>query len=220
LPDGKSAVAACAGFGGKLARAGARIVPAVRAWTEERGVDVWFREGGLLKVSAAPAQDASLSAPVEAARSLGVPDEAVALSRQQLEGHICSPRFREGVFFRDCAKVQPARLARALRTAILDAGIELHERSPVLRIRDRELTLARGRVRAREVVLAVNAAATGWRPLAGALTNFGSYVVLTEPVPELLEQIGGDIRFGGGPAKDVGEDDVIGFRVVGCRCSR
>jgi len=37
---------------------------------------------------------------------------------------------------------------------------------------------------------------------------------------ELLEQIGGDIRFGGGPAKDVGEDDVIGFRVVGCRCSR
>ena len=173
-----------------VARAGARIVPAVRAWTEERGVDVWFREGGLLKVSAAPAQDASLSAPVEAARSLGVPDDAVALSRQQLEGHICSPRFREGVFFRDCATVQPARLARALRTAILDAGIELHERSPVLRIRDRELTLARGRVRAREVVLAVNAAATGWRPLAGALTNFGSYVVLTKPVPKLLDEIG------------------------------
>jgi glycine/D-amino acid oxidase-like deaminating enzyme len=45
-------------------------------------------------------------------------------------------------------------------------------------------------VRAAEVVVAVNAAATGWRPLAGALTNFGSYVVLTEPVPELLAEIG------------------------------
>ena len=173
-----------------VARAGARIVPAVRAWTGERGADVWFREGGLLKVSAAPAQDASLSPPVEAARALGVPDEAEALSRDRVRRHVRSPRFREGVFFRDCATVQPARLARALRQAALDAGIELHERSPVLRIRHGELTLARGRVRAREVVLAVNAAATGWRPLSGALTNFGSYVVLTEPVPELLEEIG------------------------------
>jgi glycine/D-amino acid oxidase-like deaminating enzyme len=36
----------------------------------------------------------------------------------------------------------------------------------------------------------VNAAATGWRPVARHVTNFGSYVVLTEPVPELLEEIG------------------------------
>ena len=38
-------------------------------------------------------------------------------------------------------------------------------------------------------MLATNAALTGWRPAARSLTNFGSYVVLTEPVPELLEQI-------------------------------
>ena len=31
---------------------------------------------------------------------------------------------------------------------------------------------------------------TGWRPVRGRLTNFGSYVVLTEPVPELLAEIG------------------------------
>src|SRR5205807_446046 len=46
-----------------------------------------------------------------------------------------------------------------------------------------------GRVRAHEVVVAVNAAAAGWRPTARRLTVFGSYVVLTEPVPELLERI-------------------------------
>jgi glycine/D-amino acid oxidase-like deaminating enzyme len=45
-------------------------------------------------------------------------------------------------------------------------------------------------VRAREVVVAINAAATGWRPVARHVTNFGSYVVLTEPVPHLLEEIG------------------------------
>jgi glycine/D-amino acid oxidase-like deaminating enzyme len=31
---------------------------------------------------------------------------------------------------------------------------------------------------------------TGWRPVSRRLTNFGSYVVLTEPVPELLAGIG------------------------------
>jgi glycine/D-amino acid oxidase-like deaminating enzyme len=45
-------------------------------------------------------------------------------------------------------------------------------------------------VRAPDVVVAINAAATGWRPVARHVTNFGSYVVLTEPVPELLEEIG------------------------------
>ncbi|MEP6977990.1 MAG: FAD-binding oxidoreductase [Thermoleophilia bacterium] len=173
-----------------VARAGAKIVPAIRDWTRERGVDVWFREGGLLKVSAAPAQDAALAAPVDAARELGVPDEAVALSADELGERIRSPRFRAGVWFRDCATVQPARLARALRAAVLDAGIALHEHSPVERLGSGDLVTPHGRVRARHVVLAVNAAATGWRPLAGALTNFGSYVVLTEPVPELLEEIG------------------------------
>jgi glycine/D-amino acid oxidase-like deaminating enzyme len=47
-----------------------------------------------------------------------------------------------------------------------------------------------GRIVAREVVVATNAAAADWRPLARRLTAFGSYVVLTEPVPELLERIG------------------------------
>jgi glycine/D-amino acid oxidase-like deaminating enzyme len=45
-------------------------------------------------------------------------------------------------------------------------------------------------VRADAIVVAVNAAATGWRPVRRHVTNFGSYVVLTEPVPELLAEIG------------------------------
>ena len=36
----------------------------------------------------------------------------------------------------------------------------------------------------------MNAWLSGWRPVRGRLTPFGSYVVLTEPVPELLEEIG------------------------------
>ncbi len=45
-------------------------------------------------------------------------------------------------------------------------------------------------MRAPEVVVATNAWGAGWKPLSRLLTPFGSYVVLTEPVPELLAEIG------------------------------
>src|SRR5262249_56569242 len=53
-----------------------------------------------------------------------------------------------------------------------------------------ELETAGGILRAPEVVLATNAELTGWAPAWRNLTNFGSYVVLTEPAPELLAEIG------------------------------
>jgi glycine/D-amino acid oxidase-like deaminating enzyme len=177
----------------ELCRAAAGAIPAVRALSETRGEDVWLREGGYLKVSAAPAQDAAVDKAVEAMRRLGAEEECVPLTREELAERIRSPRFRRGAFFRDGATVQPARLARALRRAVLAAGVALHERTPVTRLRPGTpsvLETPHGRMRADEVVLAVNAWSAGWTPLAGRLTNFGSYVVLTEPVPDLLEEIG------------------------------
>ena len=169
----------------ELARAGERIVPAVRALED----DVWLVEGGMLMVSAAPAQDAAVEHAVAAAADAGVPEQVVPLDGDQLASRIRSPVFRRGVFFPDGATVQPARLVRALRGRVLAAGVELHEHSPAS-FRGGEVETARGRVRAPEVVVAINAAATGWRPVARHVTNFGSYVVLTEPVPDLLAEIG------------------------------
>jgi glycine/D-amino acid oxidase-like deaminating enzyme len=118
-----------------------------------------------------------------------VPEQAVALDAGAVAERVRSAVFRRGVFFPDGATVQPARLVRALRRRVLETGVELHEHSPAT-FRDGEVTTPRGCVRAPEVVVAINAAATGWRPVARHVTNFGSYVVLTEPVPELLEEIG------------------------------
>jgi glycine/D-amino acid oxidase-like deaminating enzyme len=174
----------------ELARAGDRVIPAVRDFCARRGEDVWLREAGLLRVSAAPAQDAAVDAAVEAARALGVPEEAVPLSRDEVAANCRSPVFRRGVRFRDGATVQPARLVRALRRAAVDAGVELFERTPVVGLRPGALETPAGRVRARDVVVATNAWAAGWRPVARRLTNFGSYVALTEPVPDLLAEIG------------------------------
>lgn len=177
----------------ELARAGERIVPAVRAFCESRGEDVWLGEGGVLKVAATAGQEQSVERSVEAARALGVPEEAVPLSPAEVAERCSSPVFRKGVFYRDGATVQPARLARALRRAALARGVALYEETPVLDLGSAgppTLRTPRGRLRADEVVLAVNAAAAGRRELARNLTVFGSYVVLTEPVPELLAEIG------------------------------
>ena len=169
----------------ELARAGERIVPAVRALGAE---DVWLRESGMLMVSASPAQDAAVDHAVAAAADAGAAGQAVPLEADAVAARVRSPVFRRGVFFPDGATVQPARLVRALRRRVLDVGVELHEHSPAA-FRSGEVTTARGRVRAPQIVVAINAAATGWRPVARHVTNFGSYVVLTEPVPQLLDAI-------------------------------
>ena len=182
------------GDGGALAvaEAASAIVPGVREFVEQRGVDVWLREAPMLEVSAAPAQDEAIDGALVAARDLGVEEEATPVSRDELAERCSSPSFRRGVLYREGATVQPARLVRALRAAVLDSGVVLHERTPMIRLRrgsPNVVETPRGRVRAREVVVAINAAAAGWRPLARRLTAFGSYVVLTEPVPQLLDAI-------------------------------
>jgi glycine/D-amino acid oxidase-like deaminating enzyme len=177
----------------ELAQAGERIIPGIRAWAESRGEDVWLREAGMLEVSAAPAQDSSVESAAAAAARVGRADQAVSLAPEEVARRITSPVFRAGVFFPECATVHPGLLVRALRRTALDAGVTLHERTRVTGMRagaPNELETRGGTLRAPEVVLATNAALTGWDPASRNLTNFGSYVVLTEPAPEQLAKIG------------------------------
>ena len=169
----------------RVARAADGAIPAVRAL----GADVWLREAGMLKIAATAAEDEPVARAAAVARELGVGDEAVALSPEEVRARIASPRFRAGVLYRDGATVQPARLALALRRAARSAGVTVFERTPVSRIWDGALETPAGLVRATEIVLALNAWSTGW-PLGGRQTNFASAVVLTEPVPDLLAEIG------------------------------
>lgn len=176
-----------------LALAADRIVPGVRDWCQMRSEDVWFRQGGYIKVSTATAQDDVIDRLVEEVHALGGEEEAVPLSVDELAEHCRSPVFRKGAFFRDGATLQPARLARALRRGALDDGIALHERTPVTELktgRKNVLATPRGRIEAEEIVIAINAAASRWSPVAPYLTPFSSYIVLTEPVPSLIEEMG------------------------------
>src|SRR5207244_10567876 len=85
----------------QLARAGERIVPAVRAFCESRGEDVWLRESGVLMVSASPAQDDAIDKAVAAAAQVGAGEQAVPLDVTGVAERICSPVFRRGDNFPD-----------------------------------------------------------------------------------------------------------------------
>jgi glycine/D-amino acid oxidase-like deaminating enzyme len=170
----------------EVARASEGALEAIRSLDD----DVWLHEGGMLLVSASPAQDAAVERAVRTARELGVEEEALSLTAAQIELHARSPRFRRGVLFPKVGTVQPARLVRALRRKALAAGVRIHERTHATRVRSGLVETPSGGVHAADVVMATNAWAAGWRPLARCLTPFGSYVVLTEPVPELLAEIG------------------------------
>jgi glycine/D-amino acid oxidase-like deaminating enzyme len=184
----------------EVARAVEGAIGAVRAL----GDDVWLREGGVLKISAAPAQDAAVDALVRAARELGVEEAAVALDREQVAERIRSPLFRRGVFEPHGATVQPARLARALRRAALAASVQLHESSRARRIAEGRVDTDRGTVRARDVVVANSA----WRPLQRWLTIMRSACVITEP--DAL----GDVGWAGGEAAVDGRMFVHYFRTT------
>jgi glycine/D-amino acid oxidase-like deaminating enzyme len=228
-----------------VARAARDAIDGVGEFCRDEGVDAWFRRGGYLQVSTAPAHDGTWDETVAACRELGVGrvagrersaigeggdtgagaasggvDHPVQpLSREQVAERCASPAFRGGAYFPDAATVQPARLALGLRERLLAAGVEIYERSPVGRLAgvsdffhtgvwSKSETRAgagpvngsdggviartdRGTVRAGAAVVAIGGAAKAPRgPLRNSLTVTSSHIVLTEPVPELLEQIG------------------------------
>ncbi len=178
-----------------VARAAEDAVGGIGEFCSREGVDAWFRHGGYLKVSTAAAFDDSNREAVDACRELGAGAAAEELSAAQVAERCASPAFRGGAFFPDAATVQPARLALGLRARLIGAGVEVFESSAMRSLRRRadgvEARTDGGVVRAAAAVLGIGGAAKGRRgPLRGRLSVASSHIVLTEPVPELLEEIG------------------------------
>jgi glycine/D-amino acid oxidase-like deaminating enzyme len=174
-------------FGERRARelcdASADSVRAIGAWCEAQEVDASYRAAPHLLVSAAPAQDGA-----------GVPavdgDEVVSLSPEAVQAVCASPVLRGGVSARVGATVQPARLAFGLRERLLARGVRIFEGSRVRTLRGTVAETADGRVRAGAAVVAINARSGTLAPLRNRLTVSSSHIVLTEPVPEVIEALG------------------------------
>ncbi len=193
-------------------------VDEIGRWCDANGVDAWYTKRGTLSVSAAPAQDDKWQEAVAACRDAGFGDRYVALDAAAVRAHVASPVLRGGAFMPVAATIQPAFLARGLRRAALERGVVIHEgtrvveldgerpgwlgslgaggrRAPAARtgrpVRIRTTSGAgAGEVIAGAVVVGMNAWAAAWPSFGRRLVTWSSYIVLTEPIPDRLEEIG------------------------------
>jgi glycine/D-amino acid oxidase-like deaminating enzyme len=179
----------------EIARASEESVDQIGEFCEEQGIDVWFRRAGYLNVSTSPAQDGAWERNTDELTVVGEIDEFETLDAGELAAICRSPRFRGGVKYGAAATVQPARLAFGIRNALLEAGVRLFEKSPVVAVEDGPsrgvAATPGGRVRAGRMVLANGPALAGrGSPLRHNVTIASSHIVITEPVPDVIEEIG------------------------------
>jgi len=178
-----------------LARAAEQSVLQIGEFCEQNEVDAWYRLSGYLNVSTAPFQDDSWAENIAAIRAAGIEEAPRVLDATEVQSICASPSFRGGVHYGKAATVQPARLGFGIRAALLGRGVSIFEESPVLAVEDRPdgiiATTARGRVTADRLVLANGPALAGHgSPLRQNVTLASSHMVITEPVPDAIEELG------------------------------
>ena len=175
-----------------LCRAGEESVVAIGRFCEEQGVDAWFRPDGDLGAASSEAQIGYWAGNVMAAERLGMPDLFRLVDRESVRELIDTPRLHGGIYTAMGATVQPARLARGVRRALLQRGVRIYEQTPVTRFGAGAPAVAEtpgGSVRAGAAVVALNAWAARWKRFRRLLTVRGSYIALTAPAPDKLEEL-------------------------------
>jgi glycine/D-amino acid oxidase-like deaminating enzyme len=107
---------------------------------------------------------------------------------------------------RDSATVQPARLVRGLRRVALERGVSIFEGTRVRSIRHgrpASVVTDGGAVRADQVVLTTGAWAAAWPAFRTAFGNIADHMVVTEPIPERLREIGWTTQVGIADGRDM-----------------
>ena len=167
-------------------------VGAIGTWCDEHGVDAWFAQRGQIVASAAPAQDGAEDEAIDACRALGLGDALLPLTPEEVRARCDASPLRGGTLVPTTATIQPARLARGLRAQLLDRGVAIYEQSPVAALRDGwggvAVETSGGRVGAGAAIVATGAWSAALSPLRNGLTVSSSHIVVTEPVPDVLER--------------------------------
>ncbi|MDG4890108.1 MULTISPECIES: FAD-binding oxidoreductase [unclassified Mesorhizobium] len=175
----------------EAARLGTLAQRKLSKFANKPGRDVWWEEKGYLRVATTAGQQGKLESFLAISRALGVAETVRRLPIGKLAQYCCSPRFVEGLFFEEGATVNPARLANALRSAVIKAGVEVFEDTPVTAIQGKgahRVLTRRGSAVARDVVLATYTGVMSVPQVARSTTLFSSFPVMSAPNETELER--------------------------------
>jgi len=174
-----------------VCHASERALTGIGAWCQANSVDAWYIPAPRLDVATTAAQIGTWDADLAACAAIGAPEEIEAVDQAQARAICDSPIFGSGILWKKSASVQPARLSLGLRARLLERGVRIHEHTRVHRLaREGIAQTEAGRVRAKAAVLAVNSAAATFPGHRLSLAVASSHIVLTEPVPDVLEELG------------------------------
>jgi glycine/D-amino acid oxidase-like deaminating enzyme len=176
-----------------IAREADEVVDGIGQWCADHAVDAHYVKAGYLRVNAFPNEPPDWEDIVERLHRAGAGQHLRPVSADAVQGICASPAFREGLLMPSAASAQPALLARGLRRVLLERGVRIFEGTRVLRLdADRRITLRtkHGSVEADQAILAINAWASGWPGLRSRVLAWGSYMVVTEPIPDRLAELG------------------------------
>jgi len=163
------------------------------------GMEVEFERSGKLTVAATPWQVEGLKAQQALRRRFG--SESHFLEGDALRERLDSPVYHAGLFEPNYALLNPGKMVAELRRVALAGGVDIHEATPVTGMAKRqdgvELIAPGGRIAARQVVLATNAAPPLLRRLRSALIPIFDYAIVTRPLHDSeLAAIGWTDRYG------------------------
>jgi glycine/D-amino acid oxidase-like deaminating enzyme len=157
------------------------------------GIDCHLRRAGGFWTATAPAQMGAWEGAIAAGRRVGRPGFVERMDAHELRARTGSPVIVGGARMTDAAALQPALLARGLRRLLVRRGVEIYEGTRMLHL-DRGspavIHTPGGFVHARSVILGLGAWASGVRELRRAVVPVGSHIVLTEPIPERIAELG------------------------------
>ena len=156
-------------------------------------IDCHLRRAGGFWCATAPAQMDAWEGAIAAGERVGRPGFVERMAAGELRARTGSPVIVGGARLADAAAVQPALLARGLRRVLLRRGVAIYEGTPMLELGRGAVATVRtpaGCVQADAVVLGLGAWAAGVRELRRAVVPVGSHIVVTEPIPERIEELG------------------------------
>jgi glycine/D-amino acid oxidase-like deaminating enzyme len=160
--------------------------------TERESIDCHFDQSGHVEAAVLPAHLKRVREQVDLMHGLGFnEDDYRWLTAQQLREHVNIDGALGGMYMSHCAAVHPARLVRGLADVVENMGVQIFEKTAVVKLDKTGLTTVGGQVRAGATVLATEGYTGSIENLDRKLIPIHSMMIATEPLStHQLEQIG------------------------------
>ncbi len=177
----------------RIVVASENAVDEMKAFTEKHDIDCDFRLDGVQYIATNQAQVGAMDTVVEALERAGINSWS---KRSIPEGikFAGTHQVLEAYYSERAGSLQPALLVRGMARVAREMGVQIYEQTPMSKLVESrpqaQVVTPKGSIRAKKVVLAINAwMPTHFRKFARSIAIVSSDMGITEPIPDKLKEI-------------------------------